>query len=221
MRGTSGGAVEACCGQEVAPCAPVDRPFRSRLDGDTAVVGAYLDDHADGNQAGSVYVYCRGGTVWGELQKLTASDAAANDQFGIAVGLSGDSIVVGAHLDNHSGQFDLGSAYVFRFAPGPPVAYCTAGTSASGCQALLSATGTASASAASGFSLQAVGVEGAKDGLFFWGANGQQANPWGNGTSFQCVVPPVQRGGLLVGSGTNGACDGASVATQNRPVVAT
>ena len=90
-----------------------------------------------------------------------------------------------------------------------PVNYCTAGLSASGCQATLSASGTPSASAASGFSLLAANVEGAKDGLFFFGANGRQANAWGNGTSFQCVVPPVKRGGLLASTGTAGACDGA------------
>jgi hypothetical protein len=87
--------------------------------------------------------------------------------------------------------------------------YCTAGTSASGCQASLSATGTASASAASNFGLTAAGVEGAKDGLYFFGTNGRQASPWGNGTSYQCVTPPVKRAGLLAGSGTSGACDGS------------
>ncbi len=30
-----------------------------------------------------------------------------------------------------------------------------------------------------------------------------------NGTSFQCVVPPVKRGGILTGTATAGACDGA------------
>jgi hypothetical protein len=48
------------------------------------------------------------------------------------------------------------------------------------------------------------------DGLFFFGTNGKQALPWGNGTSYKCVVPPVTRCGLLQGSGTLGACDGAS-----------
>jgi hypothetical protein len=91
----------------------------------------------------------------------------------------------------------------------PPEKYCTAGTSASGCQALISASGTASATAVSGFTLSAATVEGNKDGLFFYGTNGRQANPWGNGTSFQCVAPPVKRGGLLVGAGTVGNCDGS------------
>ena len=65
-----------------------------------------------------------------------------------------------------------------------------------------------SASATSGFTLNAFDVEGGKDGLFFFGTNGRQANPWGNGTSFQCVVPPVKRGGILTGTGTTGLCDG-------------
>jgi hypothetical protein len=89
------------------------------------------------------------------------------------------------------------------------VSYCTAGTSSSGCQALVTASGTPSASSPSGFALMAANVEGAKDGLFFFGANGRQANPWGNGSSYQCVVPPVKRGGLLTGVGIPGACAGS------------
>ncbi len=87
--------------------------------------------------------------------------------------------------------------------------YCTAGTTANGCNARLSAVGDASANSTTGFVLNAFDVEGDKDGLFFFGANGRQASPWGNGTSFQCVVPPVKRGGLLTGNGTPGACDGS------------
>jgi hypothetical protein len=88
------------------------------------------------------------------------------------------------------------------------VSYCTAGTSASGCQATLSASGSPSASAASGFVLEASTVEGQKAGLYFLGTSGRQASPWGNGTSFQCVAPPLQRLGLMSGVGTAGACDG-------------
>ena len=86
--------------------------------------------------------------------------------------------------------------------------YCTAGTSANGCQATLSTSGSPSASAASGFTVTATNIEGNKDGLFFVGTNGPQANAWGNGTSFQCVVPPVKRFGLLATNGTNSNCDG-------------
>jgi hypothetical protein len=92
----------------------------------------------------------------------------------------------------------------------PPSSYCTAGTSASGCTAALSAAGFPSASAGGGFVVTASGVEGEKQGLFFWGTNGRQAAPWGAGSSLQCVVPPVVRGGALAGSGTAGQCDGAT-----------
>jgi polyhydroxybutyrate depolymerase len=90
-----------------------------------------------------------------------------------------------------------------------PVSYCTAGTTASGCAALLGWSGTPSLSSASGFAVSASGVEGAKDGLFFYGLDGPQANPWGNGTSMQCVVPPVIRAPLETGTGTPGACNGS------------
>ena len=96
------------------------------------------------------------------------------------------------------------------FEPLPaPVAYCTAGTTASGCAATLTASGIASATASTGFSLHAGLLEGSKDGIFFFGTNGRQASPWGNGTSFQCVVPPVRRIGLMAGTGTPGLCDGS------------
>ena len=91
---------------------------------------------------------------------------------------------------------------------GGVTSYCTAGSSASGCQATLSTSGTPSESATSGFTVTATNIEGNKDGLFFVGTNGAQANAWGNGTSFQCVVPPVKRFGLLATNGTNFNCDG-------------
>ena len=100
-----------------------------------------------------------------------------------------------------------GRTHVFELVDAP-VSYCSAGTSASGCQALLSGTGTPSATATSGAVLTANDVEGAKDGLYFFGTNGRQTNPWGNGTSYQCVVPPVRRAGLLSAQGTTGLCDG-------------
>jgi len=120
----------------------------------------------------------------------------------------GDSILVTVARSAGCGAIN-GLQILPGTACGTLVSYCTAGLSTSGCSATLSAVGTPSATAVSGFDLQAVNVEGAKDGLFFFGSGGRQANPWGNGTSFQCVVPPVSRGGLLSGTGTAGACDGS------------
>jgi hypothetical protein len=109
-------------------------------------------------------------------------------------------------------QGNSGLSATLSFTAGPcdgdPVGYCTAGFSASGCQALISASGTPSATLTSGFTLTTVSVEGTKNGLYFYGTNGRQANSWGNGTSYVCVVPPRVRGGLLTGVGTAGSCDG-------------
>ena len=113
-----------------------------------------------------------------------------------------------AKMTDLGGNVGVSATLSFSVSGGT-VNYCTAGTSAAGCQALMSTTGTPSATAASGFNFVATGVEGQKDGLFFFGANGRQANSWGSSTSFQCVVPPVIRGGLLTAVGTIGACDGS------------
>jgi len=122
-------------------------------------------------------------------------------------GISGDGrVLCGTTREAGGNQYP----FVTELWPASgPVTYCTAGTSASGCKAAISTTGTASASASSGFTLEAADVEGLKNGLFFFGTNGRQANPWGSSTSSQCVVPPVIRGGLLPASGTAGLCDGS------------
>ncbi len=86
------------------------------LSGNTAVVGAYRDDHSGAN-SGSAYVFARNGTSWSEQVKLTASDAEAQDFFGSSVALSGNTAVVGAHRDDHAAGKDAGSAYVLGTVP--------------------------------------------------------------------------------------------------------
>jgi hypothetical protein len=176
--------------------------------GETAVVGAPLDDFNGGNQVGSAHVFARSGTTWSETAVLQASDGVGDDFFGHSVAISGDLVLCGAPDEDHDLCDALGAAYAFRLLPAA-AGYCTAGASASGCQALLSSSGSASAQASSGFVVSATSVEGGKDGHFYFGTNGRQANPWGNGTSYQCVVPPTKRATALIGSGTAGQCDGA------------
>ena len=83
------------------------------LSGDTAVVGARLDDTPAGPDAGSVYVYVRSGTTWNLQQKVLASDGAAFDSFGTSVSVSGDTLVAGAPVADTAGGVDAGAAYVF------------------------------------------------------------------------------------------------------------
>jgi len=85
------------------------------LSGDTALVGAYFDDD-DGANSGSAYIFERndgGADNWGEVKKLTASDAAAGDDFGRSVALDGDTALVGAR-DGDGAIADSGSAYIFE-----------------------------------------------------------------------------------------------------------
>jgi len=81
------------------------------ISGDTVIVGAFRDDDA-GTDSGSAYVFTRSGNIWTEEAKLTASDAAAGDEFGRTVSISGDTVIVGASSNADAGT-DSGSAYVF------------------------------------------------------------------------------------------------------------
>jgi hypothetical protein len=56
-------------------------------------------------------VFERIGVTWTEQSKLTAVDAAAGDQFGIAVSVSGDTAVAGAYLNDDGGE-NAGAAYI-------------------------------------------------------------------------------------------------------------
>jgi hypothetical protein len=83
------------------------------ISGDTVVIGSLFDDGAAGFEQGSAYVFVRSGGVWSQQQKLVASDAEGGDVFGISVAISGDTVVVGAWLDDGAAGVDQGSAYVF------------------------------------------------------------------------------------------------------------
>ena len=177
-----------------------DFPYALALSGNALVATtAYVP-----GRPARAHWFSRDAQGWVESATLMRELPSLTDGFGRALALEGDAVLVGAPSDSGSS----GSAHVFRLCS-EIVSYCTAGTSAGGCQALLAASGAPSATAPSGFTLQASGVEGQRDGLFFYGSWGRQANPWGNGSSYQCVVPPVTRGGVLAGSGTPGVCDGA------------
>lgn len=76
--------------------------------GDTVIVGANLSNSPLSN-TGAAYVFTRTGSAWAQQQKLTASDAAAEDRFGVSVAISGNTAVVGADGDDRF----AGAAYVF------------------------------------------------------------------------------------------------------------
>ncbi len=83
---------------------PDDRfATRVAISGDTILAGAHGHDLTGVASQGAAYVFTRTGTTWSQQQKLTADDATANDDFGRAVALDGDTAVVGAYLDDLGG----------------------------------------------------------------------------------------------------------------------
>ncbi len=92
---------------------PADAPgavnFGSSVDlaGNTIVVGA------PAGGTGSAYVFNRDGEgVWSQTTRLVPADAESGDLAGTSVALSGDTILVGASLDDAAGD-GSGSVYAF------------------------------------------------------------------------------------------------------------
>ncbi|EOQ96299.1 FG-GAP repeat protein [Leptospira wolbachii serovar Codice str. CDC] len=84
------------------------------ISGDTIAVGSFLEDSiqttitngptATGDdsatQSGAAYVFQRSGSTWSQQAYLKASNAQSDDRFGVTVSISGDTIVVGANLED-------------------------------------------------------------------------------------------------------------------------
>ena len=84
------------------------------IDGDTAVVGAFLAD-TEGDSSGSAYVFSYDGAGWSLKQQLSANEATV--KFGASVDIAGDTILVGSPRDNIDGT-SAGGAYVFTLDGG-------------------------------------------------------------------------------------------------------
>ena len=87
------------------------------IDTDAVAIGAHKHDANSNLDAGGAYVFAKdpNSGKWRQEAKLTASDGAASDEFGVSVAVDGGKAVIGAHLDDNSGLNigDSGSVYVF------------------------------------------------------------------------------------------------------------
>jgi hypothetical protein len=81
------------------------------LQGNTLVVGA-MDDPALGSSAGAAYCFELQGGEWVLQAELFGSNTKANDWFGSAVALDGDTLAIAGEHDNEPGA-QGGSVYVF------------------------------------------------------------------------------------------------------------
>ena len=82
------------------------------VEGDTAIAGSPSAQIGANGYQGAAYVFARSAGAWTLQRKLTGSDSAAFDEFGVSVALDAGTAVVGAHYADvvFSGQ---GAAYVF------------------------------------------------------------------------------------------------------------
>jgi len=89
--------------------------FSAAIDGEHVIAGV-PDEAGDGFRNGAAYIFYRkldGADNWGQVKKLTASDAEDEDSFGISVALNGTYIIVGAEGEDGAGT-DRGGAYIFN-----------------------------------------------------------------------------------------------------------
>lgn len=78
------------------------------INGNYAVVGATLN-----GMPGAAYAFVRNGNTWTQQTKITASDGLTGDNFGAAVSIHGEYVVVGAPKHNIGSSADRGAAYIF------------------------------------------------------------------------------------------------------------
>ncbi len=86
------------------------------ISGNTVVVGAWDANVGANTGQGTAYVFTEPTGGWAnrtQTAKLTASDGAAYDYFGISVSISGNMVVVGAFGGTVGTNSEQGAAYVF------------------------------------------------------------------------------------------------------------
>jgi hypothetical protein len=83
------------------------------LDQETALIGSPGYEGTQGTDVGAAFVFVRSGTNWTQQTRLNPIGVAAEDAFGSAVALSGETALVGAPRDDSGVTLDVGSAYVF------------------------------------------------------------------------------------------------------------
>ena len=102
------------------------------ISGDTIVIGAPYEsssatgvngDQSNGSPgSGAAYVFVRTGTNWSQQAYLKASNTHENNVFGMAVAVSGDTVVVGAEFES-SGSAGVNGDGSNLSAPGAGAAY--------------------------------------------------------------------------------------------------
>ena len=197
--------------------------------GDTVVVGAPQEDSGTtginstpdegASAAGAAYVFVRSGTAWSQqayLKPAAVGTTQAGDQFGISVAVAGDTVVVGATVEDsgttginstpNETASDAGAIYIFDLNGQPNIAVAQAGALTDGAGSVdFGPVATGSSSTAKTFTITnpgtadltglAVTKDGANPGDFTVSALSATSIPVGNGTvTFTVTFTPGASG---------------------------
>ena len=88
------------------------------LDGETLVVAANGATVGGNPAQGAVYVFTESNGNWTQMQKLTADDGTAYDNFGLSLALQGSTILVGSPHASVGDNQVQGAVYVFTQSNG-------------------------------------------------------------------------------------------------------
>ncbi len=88
------------------------------IDGDTIIIGAVGSDGTDENDnaasnMGAAYVFIRNGEHWDQQAKIEPEDGVENDNFGNAVAIVGERVVVAASAKDFGTIEDAGKVYSY------------------------------------------------------------------------------------------------------------
>lgn len=95
------------------PIADADFGVALASDGNRLVVGA-----PRGLEPSAIHIYEHAAGSWTHVQSLDAPAGAAGKGFGLAIALSGDTLVAGVQNQNCADGVDCGAAYVYQHGPG-------------------------------------------------------------------------------------------------------
>jgi hypothetical protein len=88
------------------------------LSGNTALIGFSAATVGLNPQQGKAFVFVRTGSTWNPRVQLVAADGEAEDRFGFAVALDGDTAVIGAPVQRIVATGGQGAAYVYTGVAG-------------------------------------------------------------------------------------------------------
>jgi hypothetical protein len=104
------------------------------ISGNSAIVGAYQEDDADGINSGKAYIFnVTSGALVHTLDNPNPYGTSQYDNFGFSVAISGDIVIVGAYNEDEAdAPINPGKAYIFNVTSGAlvhtldnPTAYST------------------------------------------------------------------------------------------------